>query len=83
MLSDILDKYIDSTEYKGESKQLKDEVHSALEDTNTAFKKILENLSQNMEIEASCDITAYKAILEMDGVSGDTFSNKQESNPEF
>lgn len=80
MLLDILDKYIDSTEYKGESRQLKDEVHSALEDTSTAFKKILENLSQNMEIEASCDITAYKAILEMDGVSGDVFSNKQEKD---
>ncbi|WP_392889700.1 hypothetical protein [Eubacterium limosum] len=74
MLSDILDKYIDSTEYKGESRQLKDEVHSALEDTNTAFKKILENLSQNMEIEASCDITAYKAILEMDGVNKEAFT---------
>lgn len=80
MLSDILDKYIDSTEYKGESRQLKNEVHSALEDTNLAFKKILENLSHNMEIEASCNITAYKAILEMDGVSGDAFSNKHEKD---
>lgn len=51
-----------------------------MEDTNTAFKKILENLSHNMEIEASCNITAYKDILEMDGVSGDAFSNKQEKD---
>lgn len=32
------------------------------------------NLSQNMEIEASCDITAYKAILEMDGVNKEAFT---------
>ncbi len=80
MLSDILDKYIDSTEYKEESRSFKDEVQSALEDTSIAFKKILENLSHSMEIEASCDITAYRSILEMDGVSGDDFSSNQEDS---
>lgn len=80
MLSDILDKYIDSTEYKEESRSLKDEVQSALEDTSIAFKKILENLSHSMEIEASCGITAYRSILEMDGVSADDFSSNQEDS---
>lgn len=74
MLSDILDKFIDSAKYAGESRQLMGELQSALEDTNIAFKKILENLSYRVEIETSCDIATYKAVLEMDGVKGDFFT---------
>lgn len=80
MLIKILDKFIDSLKYGGKNSEFRDEVQSALEDTNIAFKKILEILSHSMEIEASCDIVAYRSILEMDGVSGDVFSNKQESD---
>lgn len=74
MLSDILDKFIDSAKYAGESRQLMGELQSALEDTNIVFKKILENLSYRVEIETSCDIATYKAVLEMDGVKGDFFT---------
>lgn len=77
MLSDILDKFIDSAKYAGESTQLMGELQSALEDTNIAFKKILENLSYRVEIETSCDIAAYKAVLEMDGVNKEAFTVRQ------
>lgn len=74
MLIKILDKFIDSLKYAGENSAFRDEVQSALEDTRRAFLMIIDNLSKNMEIEGSCEIKAYKSVLEMDGVKGDFFT---------
>ena len=74
MLIKILDKFIDSLKYAGENSAFRDEVQSALEDTRRAFLMIIDNLSKNMEMEGSCEIKAYKSVLEMDGVKGDFFT---------
>ncbi|VYU74609.1 Uncharacterised protein [Eubacterium limosum] len=74
MLIKILDKFIDSLKYARENSAFRDEVQSALEDTHRAFLMIIDNLSKNMEMEGSCEIKAYKFVLEMDGVKGDFFT---------
>ncbi len=74
MLIKILDKFIDSLKYARENSAFRDEVQSALEDTHRAFLMIIDNLSKNMEMEGSCEIKAYKFVLEMDGVRGDFFT---------
>ena len=80
MLIKILDKFIDSLKYAGENSEFRDEVQSALEDTHRAFLMIIDNLSKNMEIEGSCEIKAYKSVLEMDGVKGDFFTYDSNSD---